>query len=115
MGLPPAEVPWPESDTIENEIVRAFRSDRSSQTAAGTPAQAEAAPAKAATDPATTLGDLAERLEEALAREVQLANKGRGTLDLDLDAFAFDSPAAPSRRRSTSSRSPCPKRRQSRS
>ena len=46
-----------------------------------------------------TLGDLAERLEEALAQEVQAANEDRRH-ELDLDAFGFDrtreaAPSAP--------------------
>jgi hypothetical protein len=36
-----------------------------------------------------TLGDLADRLEEALAQEVQAANEDRRQ-ELDLDAFGFD-------------------------
>jgi hypothetical protein len=46
--------------------------------------------AKSTTDPGTTLGDLADRLEEALAREVQAANTRHTRLDLDLGPFERD-------------------------
>jgi hypothetical protein len=92
-NLPAAEVPWPaEGDSVENEIVRALRDDPPPQPRhAGqkAPLRQETASAKGTTDPATTLGDLAERLEEALAREVQAANQGR-SLQLGLDAYVTE-------------------------
>ena len=91
-SLPAAEVPWPaEGDSVENEIVRALRDDPPPQPRyAGQKAslRQETASAKGTTDP-TTLGDLAERLEEALAREVQAANQGR-SLQLGLDAYVTE-------------------------
>jgi hypothetical protein len=85
-GLPAAQVPWPDTDSVETEIVQALN---------GGPVRAPAEkkemrePAKTKTDSTTTLGDLADRLEEALAREVQAANPSRSRLDLNLDAFGF--------------------------
>jgi hypothetical protein len=91
-GLPAAGVPWPEPDSIENEIVRALRVD---PVARGGGIAAKPRPpisAKSTTDPSTTLGDLAERLEEALAEEVQSAS-GRRKPEPDVDEFAFDAQA----------------------
>lgn len=91
--LPPADSPWPEPDSVENEIVRALAIDSDDAQQQGPPnrgAAQPAPPATAKTDPATTLGDLAERLEEALAREVQSANKSRSRLDPNVDTFSFD-------------------------
>jgi hypothetical protein len=91
-GLPAAQVPWPEADSIENEIVRALRVTPSPPLAQNGAQRSTDAPAaaKKAGDHPTTLGDLAERLEEALAREVRSAGQTRERLDLDLDAFAFE-------------------------
>jgi flagellar protein FliO/FliZ len=92
-NLPAAEVPWPaEGDSVENEIVRALRADPHLQPRHGgqkAPLRQETAYARGTSDPATTLGDLAERLEEALAREVQAANQGRN-LQLGLDAYVTE-------------------------
>jgi flagellar protein FliO/FliZ len=90
--LPAAATPWHEADSVENEIIKALSTESRPPPEAGgsRPAQREAAPAVRATNPATTLGDLADRLEEALAREVQSAGPRSGRLDLDLDAFGFD-------------------------
>lgn len=99
-ALPVAQTPWPESDSIENEIVRALRSDAKPPAPVAAPSRAAAAQPSAPasrtpSNASTTLGDLAERLEEALAREVQHANQGRAKLDLGLDAFVSDTkPAA---------------------
>lgn len=102
MSLPLASTPWPEGETIENEVVRALRNERQAVVAAPEPpARKKAAPpppAARATDPGTTLGDLADRLEEALAREVREvrdgdASRGRGRLELGLDAYV--APSAP--------------------
>jgi hypothetical protein len=78
-GLPGASTPWPEPDSIESEIVQAIRFERRQErpTAAATPPAKEAAPRDRRDSATTTLGDLAERLEEALAREVQSASHGR--------------------------------------
>jgi hypothetical protein len=71
-GLPTAKVPWPETDSIEDEIVQALRFDP--QRGADAPAgRREPAPAKPVVDSSATLGDLADRLEEALAREIGTA------------------------------------------
>jgi len=87
--LPAAEVPWPDGDSLENEIVKALRVEP--KAAAPGPVQQRDAAATAKTAaPATTLGDLADRLEEALAREVQNAGQKGSRLDLGLDAFGFD-------------------------
>ena len=89
VGLPAAQTPWPEGESIENEIVRALRSDVETSTAPAKASAQQEPAAKTVKDPSTTLGDLAERLEEALAREVQQSNKGRGRLDLGLDAYVM--------------------------
>jgi hypothetical protein len=87
-------VPWSDPDSIENEIVRAFRLEPHPPLpqVGHAPQRQDAHSQRAANDPATTLGDLAERLEEALAREVQAANQERGRLDLRLDAFIPEEP-----------------------
>ncbi len=66
--LPTAQVPWVEPASIEDEIVQALRFEplRSEAPAA----RREPAPAKPI-ESSATLGDLADRLEEALAREIQ--------------------------------------------
>ncbi|MGH6925676.1 MAG: hypothetical protein ACRED5_18260, partial [Propylenella sp.] len=90
-SLPVAGVPWQAPDSIENEIVRALRFDpvpRAGESA--TKPRPPVAPKKSAADPSTTLGDLAEKLEEALAEEVQSAGNVRRKPEVDLDEFAFD-------------------------
>jgi flagellar protein FliO/FliZ len=90
--LPAAQVPWPEAERTDSEDVS--RPDAP----AARPQAARAAPAaaqKQTADPATTLGDLAERLEEALAREVQSAHPGKRGMDPDLDAFGLDQEPEP--------------------
>lgn len=68
-GLPTAQVPWTEPDSIEEEIVQALRFE---PLRSETPSSRREPPAaKAVVDSSTTLGDLADRLEEALAREIQ--------------------------------------------
>jgi flagellar protein FliO/FliZ len=69
-GLPVAQVPWVEPASIEDEIGQALRFE-TPRSAAAPAARREPAPAKSAVDSTTTLGDLADRLEEALAREIQ--------------------------------------------
>jgi hypothetical protein len=72
--LPNADVPWGEPDSLESEIVQAFNVEpRLERNAAPTSPRAPAG--RKQPDSATTLGDLADRLEEALAREVQTASK----------------------------------------
>jgi hypothetical protein len=96
-SLPPAEVPWHESDSVEDEIGRALATEANGSQGGGADNGAPAQPPAVSagkSDPATTLGDLAERLEEALAREVQSANKGRSRLDPNVDTFSFDRDAA---------------------
>jgi hypothetical protein len=86
-GLPPADVPWPDTDSVETEIVQALNAEPGSASAEK---KEPREPAKAkSTNSSTTLGDLADRLEEALAREVKAANQSRSRLDLNLDAFGF--------------------------
>ncbi len=95
-GLPAAGVPWSEPDSLENEIVRALRFDPVPRGGDKAPAAQPAMPAsdqKSASDSSATLGDLADRLEEALAQEVQSAGNG-GQLQDDADEFAFDIPAS---------------------
>jgi hypothetical protein len=90
-SLPPAEVPWPEVDIPESPATKGSRVEpRPPLRQPGAPLRHEAAGGKKVADPAITLGDLAERLEEALAREVQAANQARSKLDLDLEAFSFE-------------------------
>jgi hypothetical protein len=88
--LPPAAVPWPEADSVESEIVRALSVEPPQTTSSRAASPQAAATGKPTSDAGTTLGDLAERLEEALAREVQSASKTRGRADLSLDTFGFD-------------------------
>jgi hypothetical protein len=91
-GLPAAQIPWSDPDSIENEIVRALKFDphtRGDQNAS----RREAPSPKAMVDSATTLGDLADKLEEALAREVQSAQPHRP--GPDVQDFGFESEASP--------------------
>ena len=120
-GLPAAGTPWEGGSGLEDEIGRALRSEaappvRSEPSAQSNRSEAPvpsvrgsgetitgpaAPPRKSVTDPGTTLGDLAERLESALAREIAAAQQGPGKpaareadhVDLTLDEFAFDSDA----------------------
>jgi hypothetical protein len=86
--LPAAQIPWSDPDSIENEIVRALRFDP--QTRGGAPAPARREPvAKPAMDSSATLGDLADRLEEALAREMQSSGPARKAEPI-LEDFSFD-------------------------
>ena len=97
--LPSAGVPWAEPDSIapdsiENEIVRALRVDPVARGGANAQSpQQPAASRRDASDSSTTLGDLADRLEEALAQEVQAASQD--SRSVSVEDFAFDSgPAA---------------------
>jgi hypothetical protein len=69
-GLPVAQVPWVEPTSIEDEIVQALRFEPPRGTNAAA-SRREPAVQKPAIDSSATLGDLADRLEEALAREIQ--------------------------------------------
>jgi hypothetical protein len=90
-SLPAAGVPWQAPDSIENEIVRALRFDPAPRAGeSATKPRPPVAPKKSTADPSTTLGDLAEKLEEALAEEVQSAGHARRKHEVDLDEFAFD-------------------------
>jgi hypothetical protein len=75
-ALPSASVPWVEPDAIEQEIVQALRFEPRRERAEAVQPQAEAR-GERLVDPSATLGDLAERLEDALAREVQSAHQER--------------------------------------
>jgi hypothetical protein len=95
--LPAAGVPWAaEPDSIENEIVRALRFDPAPRTGGGSAAtpRPPVSSKGSDTDPSTTLGDLADRLEEALAEEVQAASQGGRALDPESDEFGFHDQAA---------------------
>jgi flagellar protein FliO/FliZ len=94
--LPPAGVPWAASDSIENEIVQALRVDPVPR-GGEAPAHPHAPAASGRdTSDATTLGDLADKLEEALAQEVQSARSGPP--EPATDEFGFDAPARESPR-----------------
>ena len=95
---------WSGNDEIENEISRALSIDPfpplsfpGAQASSGQSSDAVLKTSGSATVAASTLGDLAEKLEDALAREVR-SSQGRPHLDLDLDAFTGADrvqPAAP--------------------
>jgi flagellar protein FliO/FliZ len=100
VSLPAAEIPWPEPETMEAEVVRTLRVDPKPPLAP--PLRNDAGPVrtmptKQSTDRATTLGDIAERLDEALALEMQEASfagspaRAGGS---NPDAFGFDAPVA---------------------
>ncbi len=74
-ALPGAATPWPEPDSIESEIVEALRFERKLGPGVNAAPKQETAARERKDSAATTLGDLAERLEEALAREVQSTNQ----------------------------------------
>jgi hypothetical protein len=78
VALPGAATPWPEPDSIESEIVEALRFERRPDANLSAPSGPEATARERKDSAATTLGDLAERLEEALAREVQSTNQALG-------------------------------------
>lgn len=100
VSLPAAEVPWPEPDSFESEIGTALRADVQPQKQAGSgakPASRQEEPGRTAGNSPTTLGDLAERLEEALAREVHGVNNPQSRPQYDLESFGLtpDAPALP--------------------
>ena len=110
-GLPAAQIPWSDPDSIENEIVRALRFDPHTRpSAAGANGRRELSTAKSMVDSSTTLGDLADRLEEALAREVQAANPPRRQ-EVDIQEFGFD---LDSERKSDEPATPAPREREER-
>jgi len=75
---------------IENEIVRALGMDAAPEPSQPAPAEQPPTTKPAAGEPRTRLGDLADRLEEALAREVRSAGHAKTRLDVDLDSFGFE-------------------------
>ena len=79
-----------EETDIENEIVRALGMDAAAEPSQPAPAAQPLTAKPAAGEPRTRLGDLADRLEEALAREVRSAGQAKTRLDVDLDSFGFD-------------------------
>ena len=85
--FPVRTLPGSNQNSIENEIVRALKVDPQVHTGQA------GAPSAKTVDSSTTLGDLADRLEEALAREVQSAGDARPTSD-SID-FGFESEAPP--------------------
>lgn len=87
-SLQPAKARASEEIDIENEIVRALGMDTPDEETEA--AQLPAVKQVASGEPRTRLGDLADRLEEALAREVRSASQAKSRLDLDLDSFGFD-------------------------
>jgi hypothetical protein len=82
-ALPSANVPW-SGDDMEGEIVRAIRVEPAA------PVVARQQPRTAAAESPVTLGDLAERLEEALAREVRDAGRREEPRDFDVQEFEFE-------------------------
>ena len=86
----PANGPSTDETDIENEIVRALGMDTAPEPSQPAPAAQPPTAKPAAGEPRTRLGDLADRLEEALAREVRSAGHAKTRLDLDLDSFGFD-------------------------
>jgi len=88
-GLPAAQIPWSDPDSIENEIVRALRFDPQTRGGASASGRREPVAAKPAMDSSATLGDLADRLEEALAREMQSGAPLRKPEPV-LEDFSFD-------------------------
>jgi hypothetical protein len=88
--LPPAASPWPEPDSVEREIVQALHSERKHDHAPIPAVARHDSVGKPVRDSATTLGDLADRLEEALAREVQAASQKQPNLDFDLNSLNFE-------------------------
>jgi len=91
-GLPAAQIPWSDPDSIENEIVRALKFDPHTRADQNTGRRETPMP-RAIVDSSTTLGDLADKLEEALAREVQSAGQHRP--GPDVQDFGFESEATP--------------------
>jgi len=90
-GLPAAQIPWSDPDSIESEIVRALRFDPRIRPpgASAADGRRELSTAKSLVDSSTTLGDLADRLEEALAREVQSATPARSP-EVNIQDFGFE-------------------------
>jgi len=111
--LTAVDTSWAEPDSLEGEIVKALSvkeehtPPQSANPAAPLSAAAKTGEAKIGASPATTLGDLAERLEEALAREVKAANQNRSRVTPDLDAFGFQTDA-PSRAAEIQQSAPAP-------
>jgi hypothetical protein len=103
----PAEGPWPEDDPLESEIVQALHVEPRLGSGAIEP---RAEPTREAKASATTLGDLAERLEEALAREVQAASPVRRRPERDHEPPAPEprtaNPPLETRRRSDTKEKP---------
>jgi hypothetical protein len=91
-ALPPQEQPRLEQPRVEQprQEQRPQEQHPGARASEVKPAEAVTAGAKTGASPATTLGDLAERLEEALAREVNAANQTRSRVDDDLDVFDFE-------------------------
>lgn len=94
-GLPAAQIPWSDPDSIENEIVRALRFDPQTRGNAPASGRREPVATKPAMDSSATLGDLADRLEEALAREMQAGVRKPEPVPDDFD-FDLESEAKPS-------------------
>lgn len=76
-ALPAVSVPWTDPTSIEDEIVQALRSEPQRNGDAAPPPRREIT--RTLVDPSATLGDLADRLEEALAREIQNVAPAVGT------------------------------------
>ncbi len=92
VGMPAAQTPWPEPDSIESEIVAALSLEPHAHGNETRPAEREPASAKSIVDSSATLGDLADRLEEALAREMQSVADG-GPAEVAAEDFAFGNDA----------------------
>ncbi len=116
-ALPAAQVPWVEPDSIENEIVEALRFEPRARSGEAPPAPRE--PAKPVIDSSATLGDLADRLEEALAREIQSGGPAMRRAEPEAADFSFDmrsrgSPSLRSRSGRQGARKSAPSRRSAR-
>ena len=70
--------------------MQALRFDPVPRSGGNTATPQRPAAAKGDANSSTTLGDLADRLEEALAQEVQAASKGDRAFDLESEDFSFD-------------------------
>jgi len=93
--LPPADLPWPDPADMEGEIVQALRNELKPGEAGASVRQPPPPPPSALqTDHDDALGELENRLEEALAREVGPGRAERGGVPAP-DAFAFDRGPAP--------------------
>jgi hypothetical protein len=91
-SLPPAQIPWPEpaQPAAGPGVGTRPVPPQPLQAGHGRPGERQDATARPPAEPGTTLGDLAERLEEALAREVHGSRRpGPGQPEYDLGGFGL--------------------------